>query len=70
MDGLGQRIRKLRIAKHLTQKELARKLFVTDKAISKWEGNRGDPSLQLLVALSEIFEISIDELLLGKKYQK
>jgi transcriptional regulator with XRE-family HTH domain len=53
----------LRKQHHLTQEELAAKLFVTRTAISKWERGIGYPSLDSLIAISQHFHISINELL-------
>jgi transcriptional regulator with XRE-family HTH domain len=61
----GDRIKELRKAKNLTQLELANKLNITDKAVSKWESNQGDPSIDLLIELSKVFDVSIDYLLTG-----
>ncbi len=47
----------------LTQQELADKLYVSDKVISKWETGKSIPDTSLLVDLSNILEISLDELL-------
>lgn len=52
-----------------TQKELGEKLGVTDKAISKWENSRSFPDITLLEALCEILDISVSELLSGKKIE-
>ena len=49
-----------------TQSELASRLGVTDKAVSKWERNLSCPDISLLPKLSELFGISIDELMHGK----
>jgi len=54
-----------RKAKKMTQKELALKLNISDKAISKWERGAGCPDISLLIPLSEILDISIYELLGG-----
>lgn len=48
-----------------TQKELAEKMNVSDKTISKWENGITEPDNKALVDLSKIFNISVDELLLG-----
>lgn len=48
---------------NLTQEELAEKLFVSRTAVSKWESGRGMPSISSLKAISEVFNVSIDELL-------
>lgn len=58
-------IKKLREARGLTQAELAARLQVTDKAISKWETGRGYPDISLLEPLSRALEISVVELLSG-----
>lgn len=63
----GERISKLRQSKNITQKELALKLYVTDKTISSWESNRTEPSLEMIVKLSEILECSASYLLYGNK---
>lgn len=52
-----------------TQKELGEKLGVTDKAVSKWENGRSFPDIILLEALCETFDISVSELLSGKKIE-
>ena len=60
---LGEKLKKLRAEQGLTQEELAEKLYVTRTAISKWESNRGCPSIDALKAISSFFSVSIDELL-------
>ena len=52
-----------------TQKELGEKLGVTDKAVSKWENGRSFPDITLLEALCETFDITVSELLSGKKIE-
>ena len=66
-EKIGEFIFKLRKGKNLTQKQLAEKLNVTNKAISKWERGLGAPDVSLLRQLSEILGISVNELLLGEK---
>lgn len=61
--GYGERISKLRQDKNITQRELASKLFVTDKTISSWESNRTEPSLEMIIRLSEVLECSASYLL-------
>lgn len=61
----GALIKKLREAKHLTQEELADKVFVSGKAISKWETGRGFPDIGLLEPLAKALGISVVELLSG-----
>lgn len=50
----------------LTQKELADKLNVTDKAVSKWETGKCYPDIEIIEKLSEIFDVGINEILSGK----
>lgn len=58
-----EKLQYFRKKSNLTQEELAEKLFVSRTAISKWESGRGMPSISSLKAISEVFNISIDELL-------
>jgi transcriptional regulator with XRE-family HTH domain len=57
---IGRFIEKLRKEKNLTQRELADKLNVTDRAISNWENGRRLPDISLMKELCNIFNISID----------
>ena len=54
----------------LTQVELAEKMYVTDKAVSKWERNLANPDIQSINKLAEILNISVNELLMAPKAQK
>lgn len=74
-EQIGKFIAQLRKEKKLTQIDLASKLGITDRAISKWENGRGMPDLSLLMPLCEILDVSINELLSGarldnKNYQE
>ncbi len=51
----------------MSQTELAEKLFVTRQAISSWENGRTQPDIQMLGKLRTVFDVSIEELLYGKK---
>lgn len=51
---------------NMTQSELAKKLHVTDKAVSKWERGLSFPDISLLIPLSEILNISLYDLLKGE----
>ena len=62
----GRLIRQRRTALGLTQDQLAQKLHVSDKAVSKWETGNGCPDLSLLGELSEIFGTDIETLLSGE----
>ena len=69
-EKIGKFICELRKEKKYTQKELADKLNITDRAISKWENGRGLPDLSLIKPLCEELDISINELLSGEKLNK
>lgn len=64
----GDFIKTLRKENNMTQLELAKKLNCTDKAISRWETGKGLPDADMLLSLSAIFGISINEILLGEKF--
>lgn len=66
-EKMGRFISELRKANHMTQKELAAKLNVTDKAVSKWERGLSCPDIALLSPLADIFGITSGELLNGEK---
>lgn len=61
----GAVIRELREKNHLTQAELAEKLSVSDKTVSKWETAKGYPDISLLEPIARVFDISVTELLSG-----
>lgn len=63
----GKFLTEQRKAKGYTQKELAAKLFVSDKAVSKWERGLSMPDISLLMPLAELLEVSVTELLEGRK---
>ncbi len=62
----GAVIRKLREGKKMTQEELAEKIFVSSKAVSKWETGQGFPDISLLESLAKALGISVIELLSGE----
>lgn len=62
----GAMIKCLREQKKMTQAELAEKIFVTDKAVSKWETGRGYPDISLVESLAKALDVSIIELLSGE----
>ncbi len=67
---IGKTIADLRKAKGWTQAELAEKLNVSDKAVSKWEMDNGTPSIEFFPMLAELFGVSIDYLMTGKSPEK
>ena len=62
----GSKLYELRKEKGLSQEELANCLDVTRQTVSKWELGDSTPDLDKLILLGELFEISLDELVLGK----
>ena len=60
-------IAELRKERELTQGELAEKLNVTNKAVSRWETGAGFPDVDSMMALSDYFGVTVNELLLGKR---
>ena len=60
---LGRFIAQRRKERNMTQRELAEKLHVTDKAVSTWERGAGCPDISLLEPLAEALELSVDQLL-------
>ena len=60
---LGQKLKKLRTDKGLTQKDLADKLHVTFQTVSKWENDENEPDISTLKELSKLYGCSIDYLL-------
>ncbi len=72
MDGIdrerfGPFVAQLRKEKGLTQKELAERIHVSDKAVSKWERSAGLPDIALLIPLAEALGVTVTELLQGRR---
>lgn len=62
----GAVIKRLRENKKMTQDQLAQKIFVTSKAVSKWETGKGFPDVGLLESLGKALDVSVIELLSGE----
>ena len=60
----------LRKERGMTQLELAEKMGVTDKAVSKWERDLSYPDVSSIPKLAELFQVSVDELMQGKREEK
>ena len=60
------RLYELRKQKGLSQEELANKVNVSRQTVSKWEIGDSTPDMEKLIALSDLFDISLDELMVGK----
>lgn len=65
-----QRIKSLRKENNLTQEQLAQSLHVSRQAVSNWENNRNLPDIEMLIQISSVFDISLDELLTGKELKE
>ena len=65
----GITIRRLRESKKMTQEELAEKIFVSSKAVSKWETAQGFPDISLIEPLSKALDVSVIELISGNPVQ-
>ena len=61
----GDQIKELRKKNSYTQEQFAMKLNITRQAVSNWENNKNLPDLEMLILMSDIFQISLDELILG-----
>ena len=61
----GELLRRLRKEKNLTQKELAERLGIVPKTVSKWETAHGFPDVSMLSALADIFGVNERSLLAG-----
>lgn len=66
----GQFIAACRKSRHLTQKELADRLGVTNKAVSKWETGQGMPDISVLLELGRILGVSVEEILEGEQHAR
>lgn len=63
----GEKLYELRNAKNLSQGDVADALEVSRQSVSKWENNSAVPDLDKIIRLAELFEVSLDELVLNKK---
>ena len=64
---IGQFIKTMRKEKNLTQREIADRLNISEKTVSKWETGNGLPEVSSMLPLCELLEISVNELLSGEK---
>lgn len=62
---LGEQIKKYRTELSLSQDKLAEKLFVSRQSISNWENDKTYPDIKSLLLLSEVFSVSLDQLVKG-----
>ena len=59
MINIGEKIKKLRVSKNMSQYDLGNKLFVSDKTISSWETNRTLPTIDLIIKICDVFNVSL-----------
>lgn len=64
---LGQNLREYRLEKKMTQKDLADTLFVSAQAVSRWENDEVEPSIDMLKSIATTLGISVETLINGKK---
>lgn len=67
---VGKNIKKAREAKGISQEQLAERLNVTRQAVSNWERGKTEPDIQMLQQLSEVLEVSVEELIYGESAMK
>lgn len=64
---IGAFLSALRKANGMTQQEVADKLNVSNKTVSKWERDEGYPEIMILPAIAELYSVSVDEILRGER---
>ncbi len=64
---LSEKLKQLRSKSGLTQEQVAEKLNVTRSAIARWETDKGIPDITNLIAISELYDITVDELIKGSE---
>lgn len=67
---IGEFLAELRNEKGYTQEKLANKIHVTNKAISNWENGRSKPDLDMMKTLAKFFDVTVDELYAGKRFDE
>ncbi len=66
MSKISKNIKRIRTNKNMSQDELAQKLFISRQAVSSWENNRTQPDIDMVKKLSEVFDVSVEELIYGE----
>ena len=67
---MGALLKKLRNEKNLTQEQLAEKFGVSRRSVSRWEGGYNLPDIDILIEMSEFYEVELKELLNGERKNK
>ena len=62
---IGRKLKEVRMKSNLTQEQVAEKLFVSRQTISNWENEKSYPDIISIIKLSDLYSISLDELLKG-----
>lgn len=62
---LGEQLQKLREEKKMSREDLAGEMNVSRQAVYKWENNKGYPDIENLIKLSELYNVTLDELIKG-----
>lgn len=62
---IGKKLKEVRMKSNLTQEQVAEKLFVSRQTISNWENEKSYPDIISIIKLSDLYSISLDELLKG-----
>ncbi|QWG33029.1 XRE family transcriptional regulator [Bacillus mycoides] len=65
--GLGEQLKKLRESKGFSQEDVAKKIGVTRQAVYKWENDKSCPDIDNLILLSEMHNVTLDELIKGNQ---
>ncbi|MFE6137071.1 helix-turn-helix domain-containing protein [Bacillus sp. NPDC057893] len=65
--GLGEQLKKLRESKGFSQEDVAKKIEVTRQAVYKWENDKSCPDIDNLILLSEMHNVTLDELIKGNQ---
>lgn len=58
----GKQIKQMRLERKLTQEQMAEQLGVSRQAVSNWENNKNLPDLELIISISRLFSVSLDDL--------
>lgn len=66
-NNIGRFLQEVRKEKGLTQKDLAEKIGVSDKTISKWENGNSTPDTSMLLSISEALDVTVNEILSGER---
>ncbi|OAJ72850.1 transcriptional regulator [Brevibacillus sp. SKDU10] len=64
---LGQQLKRFRELKSLSQEDIAQKIGVTRQAVYKWENDKSYPDIDNLILLSELYNVTLDELIKGNE---